>query len=392
LLRGQAGVSASTAHSIAGGFRRIRSGVSVNGMARRVMGPRSFGWYGPSSMSLPVRARSVGLLPLALLSPVLGCSSSSSPAPSLSGGVYVPASTEAASAYQELGFYDTTRYFLWKSGCLGNSDACLEQGTYVVGPSELTLRDSATSKLTTLGLSGVVSSPETMSDALHVLGGATAGADAGQSLTSSAGVSLVADGGTVLSRVVSFLLSGQTFLVWGPSGLTGNFSSPVCETFPDGTYQLRSYSFGAKGVASAHWDRYSDPSCSADSKLMSIVLSGSASVDGLSGDSVGAANITVSIAHKTVLPTAAGIPVLQKECSGFTGSAGMEQSIDTGCGALLQQTNDCPAEYDLISLRPTGLVFGDRSHPLCSASTRPTSLSEWSVVPGSGYVPPQTAP
>jgi hypothetical protein len=314
-----------------------------------------------------------------------GCSSSGSDAVSSLSGVYV-ANAGTEGAYQELGFYDASHYFLWKANCTGDGDDCLQSGTYTLEEGTLALTDAVSGERTSLPFSVVQSESSASSQELRLLGGGSVGAGG---LTSDGGVALTSDAGTSLtSRVLSFLLSGQTFLVWGPSGLTGNFASRQCESLPDGTYELRRYTFGAK-AATASWDRFSDPSCSISSKLMSIVLSGTSKVNGLSGQVLGAANITVSIANKTVTPTAAGIAVLDKECSGgVTFQAGVAASINTGCGPLLQQTNDCPAEYDLMSLTTSGLVFGDRSHPLCSQATRPTALSQWAVVPGTGYVSP----
>jgi hypothetical protein len=174
------------------------------------------------------------------------------------------------------------------------------------------------------------------------------------------------------------------------AGVSGNFTSSQCEPFDDTTYQIRHYTFTAGG-ATATWDRFSDPLCSTGSKLMTLVMSGTAKVTGLSAQVLGAADITVSIADKTITPTAAGLPLVEQTCGQYPWQADAVQDVTTGCGALLQQTDDCPAEYDLIKLTLAGLVFGDRSHPLCSEATRPTALSEWAVVldPG-GYVSPST--
>jgi hypothetical protein len=173
-------------------------------------------------------------------------------------------------------------------------------------------------------------------------------------------------------------------------GLSGNFTSSQCEPFDGTTYQIRHYRFTATG-ATATWDRFSDPSCSSGSKLMTLVMTGTASVTGLSGQVLGAADIKVSIADKTITPTAAGLPLVEQTCGQYPWQADTLQDVSTGCGALLQQTDDCPAEYDLMKLTLAGLVFGDRSHPLCSEATRPTELSQWAVVldPG-GYVSPMT--
>ena len=174
------------------------------------------------------------------------------------------------------------------------------------------------------------------------------------------------------------------------NALSGNFSSSECETFDETTYQLRHYHFGAGG-STATWVRYSDPKCTADSELMTIVINGSAKVNGLSSHVLGAVNITVSMSKKTITPTAAGVAMLADACGQYTWEAGTAQEVPSGCGALFQQTDDCVAEYDLMKLARSGLVFGDRSHPLCSEETRPTALTPWTVVLDShAYVPPGT--
>jgi len=174
--------------------------------------------------------------------------------------------------------------------------------------------------------------------------------------------------------------------------LAGNFSSSACETVDATTYQLRHYHFGAGG-STATWDRYSDPQCTAGSKLMTIVISGSAKVNGLSGHVMGAANITVNMSKKVVTPTAAGVAVLTDTCAQYDWAADTAQEVPSGCGALFQQTDDCTAEYDLMKLTTSGLKFGDRSSPLCSQDTRPTQLTKWAVVlDPHGYVPPAAGP
>ena len=185
-------------------------------------------------------------------------------------------------------------------------------------------------------------------------------------------------------------VSGSTGASSG-KGLTGNFSSRQCETVGDRTYQLRHYAFTATGVT-ATWDRFSNALCSVDSKLMSIDMTGTSMLTEPSTQVPGAQDIIVSIATKTVAPTAAGLPIVEQVCGEYPWQAGAAQTITTGCGALLQQTNDCPTEYDLLAVTMVGVVFGDRSHPLCSETTRPTKLSQWSIVPDpAGYASPATA-
>jgi hypothetical protein len=179
------------------------------------------------------------------------------------------------------------------------------------------------------------------------------------------------------------------------TALAGHFTSAICEPFDDTTFQIRHYAFGLDG-ATATWVRYSDPRCVDSSQLMTIVMSADASFTGLSLDVLGASNITVNVAQKTITPTAAGLPIVQQVCGQYPWQAGVPQSIESGCSALFgagpawsQLTDDCPAEYDLVKLTLQGLVFGDRSHPLCSEETRPTRLSQYSVVLDPlGYVAP----
>jgi hypothetical protein len=216
----------------------------------------------------------------------------------------------------------------------------------------------------------------------HCSEAAPAAAHAPQALSNDGPAS---DGATSDSGV-----SGSTGASGG-QGFTGNFSSRQCETVGDGTYQLRHYAFGTTG-ATATWVRFSNAVCSVDSELMSIVMVGTVAITGPSTQVTGANDVIVSIATKTVTPNAAGLAIVQQACGEYPWQAGAPQTITTGCGALLQQTNDCPAEYDLAALTMVGIVFGDRSHPLCSEATRPTELSKWSVLPDpAGYVSPPTA-
>jgi hypothetical protein len=211
---------------------------------------------------------------------------------------------------------------------------------------------------------------------------APAGSHAPQAVSSDGpgGEGAASDGGVSGSMGAS---AGQ--------GFTGDFSSRQCETVGDGTYQLRHYVFGATG-ATATWVRFSNDVCSVDSQLVTIEMTGTVAVTGPSTQVAGANDAIVSIAAKTITPTAAGLATLQQDCGEYPWQAGAPQTVTTGCGALLQQTNDCPAEYDLVALTAVGIVFGDRSHPLCSEATRPTKLSRWSVVPDpAGYVSPATA-
>jgi len=180
----------------------------------------------------------------------------------------------------------------------------------------------------------------------------------------------------------------------GSSPLSGNFSSSTCEPTGDGmTYQVRHYSFSLTGAQST-WDRFSDPQCSTGSQLATLVMTGTAGPD-LTGVvtsvPLGSIPIKVNIAQHTVTPTsAAGLAMVQNACPQFQWQTGVATTTDTGCGSLFGQTNDCPAEYDLMNASACGLTFGDRSHPLCSAATRPTSLSQQCVGLGTGYVSPDT--
>jgi hypothetical protein len=159
------------------------------------------------------------------------------------------------------------------------------------------------------------------------------------------------------------------------------------------TYEIRHYTFGVSS-AQATWDRFGDSMCSTGSKLMSIVLTGSAQITGMSSDVFGAWDIIVSIDNKTITPTSTGLSSLQQgTCGAYTWQADTPTTITTGCGDVLQQTDDCPAEYDLLKPTFHGLVFGDRSHPLCSEDTRPTQLSAFAVtLDPFGYVSPVSAP
>ncbi len=321
------------------------------------------------------------LVPLVVAASSLAaaCGSNSAPAPAqptptagaVLAGVYT-ASAGSTSPYAELGFNDATHYFAWRSGCTG-AGACAESGTYAASPNTLTLTDAATGAVTVLpySVTRTVVGPADARGTVHVLG--------------------TGDAGSIQSMIASFLLSGQSFLQWGPSGISGYFSSSQCEAMPDGEFELRHYNFGAGG-ATAEWDRYGDATCDTGSQLMSIVITGGASFNELSPTVPRTVDITVTMNQKTITPTAAGLALLQQDCTGYTFQAGLPQVVTTGCGTLLQQTDDCAAEYDLMTLTLSGLVFGDRSSPLCSAATRPTQLGIYAVVPGSGYVPPVTSP
>jgi len=312
---------------------------------------------------------------------------SSAASPSLLNGVYVTAA--AGGAIQEIGFLDTNHYFLESTACAQAGGNCIQSGTYTIESGTLSLTDDSNGAVSSMPFS-ILQSTEQTAEGIHILGGlAGGGAAAGDAAAASGGgVSLSSGMGVSLSSIASsILLGGQTFLVWGANGLSGNCASRVCESMPDGSYELRKYSFSASG-ATAEWDRFSDPACSQGNKLVSIVIVGSAKVAGLSSQIPGAANLIVSMNQKTITPTMAGLSTVGSGCTGYTWQADTSQVVTAGCGTLLQQTDDCTAEYDLMKLTSAGLIFGDRSHPLCSAATRPTTLSEWSVVPGSGYQSP----
>lgn len=318
---------------------------------------------------------------------VHGCASSPASTPVLDG-VYVATSTEGPN--EEIGFLDGSHYFLESEQCAQKGGDCIESGTYTLTEGTLSLTDDSTGAVSSMPLSITGTVSDQSAEGLHLLGGlgGSAGTDAGVSVSTGMGSNLTSGTGVSLGSLVqSMLLNGQTFLVWGASGLSGNFASRICESLPDGTYELRKYSFSASG-ATAEWDRFSDPLCSAGSKLASIVIVGSAKVAGLSSQVFGAANLIVSMSQKTITPTMSGLATVGSECTGYAWQADTSQVVTTGCGTLLQQTEECAAEYDLMKLTSDGLVFGDRSHPLCTADTRPTALSEWAVVPGSGYQSP----
>lgn len=160
------------------------------------------------------------------------------------------------------------------------------------------------------------------------------------------------------------------------------YVSDACEPFDDTTYQLRRYELGAKTI-SATWVRYADAECSPASKLATIVMSGSANVTSLSAQVLGAVNISVHIAEKTILPESqAGVDMLATLCAPgrYAFEPGVSQAVTTGCGPLLQQDDDCPTEYDLLRFaRGERIFYGDRSRPLCRREDRPRALSAYAV-------------
>jgi hypothetical protein len=165
----------------------------------------------------------------------------------------------------------------------------------------------------------------------------------------------------------------------GGAAIFGTWTSTTCEVVDAATYQLRTYHFSSKGV-SATWDRYADASCSPASKLMTIAMSGSAKVTGLSAKVFGAANITVFIDHKSITPTKLGLAVVKSACSELTWANDTELDVtDTGCNGIVPAHDICPAEYDLVKLKHMTLYFGDRAHTLCTPETRPTTLSQWGI-------------
>jgi hypothetical protein len=160
--------------------------------------------------------------------------------------------------------------------------------------------------------------------------------------------------------------------------VAGHFGSRVCEPFDATTYQERHYTIGLGGTT-ATWERFSSADCSPASKLATIIMSGTAKFTGLSRTVEGALEISVNIDKKTITPTAAGVAMLGRMCKGYSWEAGTPRSVTSGCGELLQQDESCPTEYDLLKVTHLGLVYGDRSRPLCSKEDRPTTLSQWAV-------------
>lgn len=165
-----------------------------------------------------------------------------------------------------------------------------------------------------------------------------------------------------------------------PSLTFGTWKSPKCETVDDKTFQLRTYKIAANGVF-ADWNRFSSPTCSPESRLMTIRMGGSSKADRLSKTVSSAAEIRVFIDEKAIVPTSqAGIERLARECPNAAWKLGTELDVTkAGCGTLVPAHDACPIEYDLMRLKSGQLYFGDRSSPLCTEATRPKKLSVWSI-------------
>lgn len=158
--------------------------------------------------------------------------------------------------------------------------------------------------------------------------------------------------------------------------LFGNFSSKECEPVDDHTWERREYHFGRDTTAA--WIRYASADCSEASRTMTIDIEGGAKVTGFSRE-LHAVELIARFDKKTITPTAKGLPILAAQCKGYRFKAGEPTEVGDGCGKLLRQDDTCPAEYDLMKVTLHGLYFGDRSHPLCTAQTRPSKVARWAV-------------
>jgi hypothetical protein len=177
--------------------------------------------------------------------------------------------------------------------------------------------------------------------------------------------------------------------------IIGTWVSKDCETpptSPDLT-QRRTYVFGGHGhgirrhpsalgvPAYITYDIYAGVGCNEAAKLFTITTTGNAAFVGPSATVPGASNVLFTFKSRALTPTTAGIAVVQSACPQYHWVAGVSVDLtEDGCGTIVQGDNVCLVEYDLAAIISGVAYFGDRSHPLCTAATRPTKLSEWGVV------------
>lgn len=177
------------------------------------------------------------------------------------------------------------------------------------------------------------------------------------------------------------------------AAIVGTWVSKDCETppaSPDLT-QRRTYVFGGHGSkqhpsalgvpAVITYDVYAGAGCNENAKLFTVTTTGNAAFVGPSATVPGASNVLFTFKSRALTPTTAGIAVVQGACPQYHWAAGVNVDLTTdGCGTIVQGNNECPVEYDLAAIISGVAYFGDRSHPLCTAATRPTKLAEWGVV------------
>lgn len=189
-------------------------------------------------------------------------------------------------------------------------------------------------------------------------------------------------------RVVLALL-GMT--ACGPSmpfeaaDLAGSWVSPSCEvgTGADGSsfYYTRSFTF-TDATWTIDFVLFEDTACSY--KLSTATIAGPYTLLDLVEDLEGTRQGNFERDTLTVTAHDQGMAdyFASTGCGSATWSLDSAQDVSgTGCAPLgLENTTDCPTEFDIVKLDGSSLYFGDRSTGMCDESKRTHVLQTVPVV------------
>jgi Adenomatosis polyposis coli down-regulated 1 len=166
--------------------------------------------------------------------------------------------------------------------------------------------------------------------------------------------------------------------------LDGNWTSPACESVPDGKggkmFFKRAFKI-AKGSWAIDFSTYGDEACSEGKKMVTVDIDGAFKLDGPSAKVPGATEAQFLFGHRKATPKsdgAAGWLTSIKACGHSDWKAGKSVDIDKeGCPELgAHPKKACAGEFDVVKVEGDDLFFGQRpaDGDLCSKEKRPEAL------------------